>query len=665
MGPLLPSTSQDDMTCPSKYPHAPNHSNRLTWLHFKKPAQILRHRRSLLVLGVTLLLFCLYTRLGLPLLGRQSHLASILKNTSRSSVYKNNCSVILSSPNEKKETTHLKSGKPPTVNRSILDKLNCLHLNSQDDLDDLPWLKALSHPNLTKPPLITHIPSTHPHPHPPPAPPTTPSIDSHFCSYHSHSHSHPPKCRFLLPSYIPEQLSKSHLHLTQLILLSRLLNRTLVFPNVGRSRMGACARWEGGMYWDVEKVILGVREWAGAGGGGGVVEMEEFKRWLVRRPDRPAAQMVQISPLTSPRTFLATQPPTLNTMERNGIHLASYLPANFDLDGTGADATGTTKSNGLHEYFKKRSPCLSKSKYFSRMDFSRYPLLSIRLPDNASSSTPAVPTSGDQGELNVSRSIGLDLVDLLHEQIGRSSPHNLPGGLTSTDETPANFPQTRTFSHGDENAEVLVIDYDLRHPIFPSLPPLLAYSPRLVSLADVLISRVGNGFLGVHWRMESVPREGLGVCVGELVGTIERLLSGEGKGMKDVWLATDYPFPISGKGGRRSGTFRSITAEHVDAMNVLKSAFGRGGRFDGVRLWGLDEVLPLVISGGRSERWEEGDELLEDEGVLGILDKLVVREAVWFVSGAKGCGRVREIVDYRKEAVEQGRGLRNVVDLFG
>ena len=54
---------------------------------------------------------------------------------------------------------------------------------------------------------------------------------------------------------------------------------------------------------------------------------------------------------------------------------------------------------------------------------------------------------------------------------------------------------------------------------------------------------------------------------------------------------------------------------------------------------------PVVMAGLRKGYVLEEDDdegvLLEDSGVLGILDKLVAMNSALFVSGAKRCGRVR------------------------
>lgn len=115
---------------------------------------------------------------------------------------------------------------------------------------------------------------------------------------------------------------------------------------------------------------------------------------------------------------------------------------------------------------------------------------------------------------------------------------------------------------------------------------------------------------------------------------------------------------------RRSNTFRSVTYEHIEAIQIFRNAFNQGGVLEGYKLTGVAEELDRVRmeiensqrddhEGENSgERWSgkgfnilEADDddgvLLEDPGVLGILDKLAAFNAALFVSGARGCGRVR------------------------
>jgi len=81
----------------------------------------------------------------------------------------------------------------------------------------------------------------------------------------------------------------------------------------------------------------------------------------------------------------------------------------------------------------------------------------------------------------------------------------------------------------------------------------------------------------------------------------------------------------------------------------------------------LDRIRKESDGGAILEEDDEQDVLLEDPGVLGILDKLAAMRAAVFVSGAKRCGRVstftRQIIGFRANA--RGGVQRNVVEVFG
>ncbi|KAL0576849.1 hypothetical protein V5O48_005146 [Marasmius crinis-equi] len=82
---------------------------------------------------------------------------------------------------------------------------------------------------------------------------------------------HEAPCRFLVPLRLAEQESKARLHLAQVFLLARKLDRTVVLPRVGKSRLGACLRWEFEVYYDLERLVAEYQD---------VVTMDVFERWF-------------------------------------------------------------------------------------------------------------------------------------------------------------------------------------------------------------------------------------------------------------------------------------------------------------------------------------------------------------------------------------------------
>uniref|UniRef100_A0A4S4M8I2 Uncharacterized protein n=1 Tax=Antrodiella citrinella TaxID=2447956 RepID=A0A4S4M8I2_9APHY len=268
--------------------------------------------------------------------------------------------------------------------------------------------------------------------------------------------------------------------------------------------------------------------------------------------------------------------------------------------------------------------------------------------------------------------------------------------------------------------DVLVLSWDIRH--FPFGPGTLEavtvgqvntgldYSEKIHALSKRLVDPY-QSYLAVHWRMETVPPAMLPDCAEALVDTLNTLLADPilGQDIKTVWLASDFPWPISSSSSitldesmrlndpqqdvfqddsteqnplmqidvsaRRSNTFRAVSPDHIRAIEVVKGAFRPGGALHGLTLTGVSEELDRVrkeseSGGGGGSMLEDDDEqdvLLEDPGVLGILDKIAAMRAAVFVSGAKRCGRVstftRQITDYRANA--KGSTQRNVVEVFG
>jgi hypothetical protein len=225
------------------------------------------------------------------------------------------------------------------------------------------------------------------------------------------------------------------------------------------------------------------------------------------------------------------------------------------------------------------------------------------------------------------------------------------------------------------DTDVLVLDYDLRYPLFaasvqPNMNINLHYAPMLYDLADRLSDNLGP-FLGVHWRMENVPVQNLAWCAASLVSTLHALLQDDvtGESVRHVWLATDHPRPLSSfmdgvrfpvdndwtlngvgswKDGsplqnygplKKSSTFKALSLEHDNAIGILTEAFQSGGDLAAWKLTDLAEQLrryPYVEG-----RLDVNETLLGDSGVFGIVDKLVIVQARAFVSGFTDCSKTR------------------------
>ncbi|KII85240.1 hypothetical protein PLICRDRAFT_336854 [Plicaturopsis crispa FD-325 SS-3] len=522
------------------------------------------------------------------------------------------------------DAVYLHAGKPPLVDRKILEKLADLE---SADADENTHLSGASN-TFGWPPAVTRIPE-----------PTLPRLNAFQSQEYKMSTEDmdyetcgTSPCRYLLPLRVGEQESKARLHLAELAQLAQALGRTLVLPNVGKSRIGACYRWDFGAYYDVDTLAQDVQQLSE---NQNIMRLDEFKSWTATRLDKATAQVVVID----------TKGPASDTLSRNATSVSSGV-VNMVVDHE-QDAVES-----------KLARCAPGK--FPRLDFSAYAPVFV------------YPPGGDSRVENFGMSLVDSMTTLDNEDTalrGRSDP------LSSLDASPLS----------NTVADVLLVDWDLRHPVFvqptpPQTPLALAYSPKLLRLAENLAAPLGP-YLVVHWRMETIPPDALPHCAAALIDTLVSLLS-TGTEVRTVWFASDYPQPITRPRFEAdttqfpvgSGTFKDFTPEHEEAIDALRAAFASGGPLEGARLTGLAEEMARLKRAASSEWFRVDEELLQDPGVLGILDKVVATRAALFVSGAKGCGRAssftRQIVYTRDDMIGKGvgepeQGPRNLVELFG
>ncbi|KAF9484858.1 hypothetical protein BDN70DRAFT_791862, partial [Pholiota conissans] len=157
----------------------------------------------------------------------------------------------------------------------------------------------------------------------------------------------------------------------------------------------------------------------------------------------------------------------------------------------------------------------------------------------------------------------------------------------------------------------------------------------------------------VQWRMETVNADVLEECAHALVDVLSRLLhdSALAENVTTVWFASDYPYPIVKRSASqrrpaviaKSGTFRDFEVQHEEAVEILRKAFVKGRELDN---WELTDFAEAIELGKGVEA-----ELVQDSGVLGILDKLIGIKANLFVSGASRCSKrssfTKQVVDAR------------------
>jgi hypothetical protein len=193
--------------------------------------------------------------------------------------------------------------------------------------------------------------------------------------------------------------------------------------------------------------------------------------------------------------------------------------------------------------------------------------------------------------------------------------------------------------------KVVLVNWDLHHPIFssPAKGSSLYYSEKMRDLAKKRAPE--QPYLAVHWEMDTIDPKLLPDCAHALVDVLASLLRDESlsTNITTVWFASDYPYPIvtQNRSQRRpaaiakSGTFKDFEIMHEEAIEILRSAFDKQGELNG---WKLTDF----IGTNEDEAHMEGG-MLQDSGVIGILDKIVSMNADLFVSGSNRCSRRRYV----------------------
>ncbi|KIY48612.1 hypothetical protein FISHEDRAFT_73583 [Fistulina hepatica ATCC 64428] len=523
-------------------------------------------RRSLYVLSASLLIctglrFILYR---LPDVDQEIHRQTPLGTEEE---------LITWLPSHRQDVQRIDTGKLPTVDRSVLRKLE--RLSEPDQREQ--WSPEPPSPNRVWLPTVTHIPE--------------PQL--------AHASSNSPACatpprplsRLLLPVRIGEQESKARLHFAQILELAHKLNRTVVLPNVAKSRLGVCGQWKFGEYYDADALARAIEH------DGGMVPVDQptFKTWLDCQTGDVPAQLVWLG--TKP---LPSESDAMHRFSDFGMHVMDRA--------------------ALAQLKLKLPSCFPKR--FAKLDVRQYPQVYMH-----------PKTRGAQA-------IGPSIADALRLM---------------------------------DDSEVLVVNWDLRYPVFEDMStdpdvlptheqqPALAYAPQLHDLATRLAP--SEPYIAVHWRMESVNPDVLAGCVAQLIDVLARLR--DDHDITAVWFASDAP--LGRRATAKSGTFKDWGPAHIAATRALEAAF----ELDGVLGRSDAHILELgpALADGDLDTVVDAD-LLDDPGVRGILDKIIVSRSTIFVSGSRACARAssftRQIVREREDKVmHEGSVTLNVVEHFG
>ncbi|PKK58132.1 hypothetical protein RhiirC2_720753 [Rhizophagus irregularis] len=169
--------------------------------------------------------------------------------------------------------------------------------------------------------------------------------------------------------------------------------------------------------------------------------------------------------------------------------------------------------------------------------------------------------------------------------------------------------------------EILLVNGNVIYPLFPQTMPVIPYNDYILNEAQKIKDKLSSSYIGIHWRLESSIPELLPECVQGLIKTLNKVM--EEEGIKNIYLATDYPLSSSRSQSR-----------------------------------GLEQLR-------KNEKYNKE---LNGSGIQGILDKLVCMNSNYFISGPNGCSRViskytKAIANERSNRIKnKDSDLLNVID---
>ena len=409
-------------------------------------------------------------------------------------------------------------------------------------------------------------------------------------------------CSFLVPIWLGEQETKAQVHLHQLGMLALSLNRTLVLPNVARSRIGTCNTMSFDAYYDVNSLErLGVRS----------IRQYDFLAWSLRRVPRPSGQLISMVNAKS-----------------------TYPRGAMEIDSTGDPGHVPSKAS--------RGTCLAPPR--GGVDFSRHSPLSVYPPDGFHKLT--------QTKLNFGESL---INTIRSSEVEEKSLREGDGALTFA-------PEMRL----PASVDVVALNYEMRYGVLTpellremdDLPegarqvrPFAHFGYAMVwrKLAEEIAQYIGP-FIAVHWRQETLPVTAIAPCAESLkralIDAQQRFPT-----IQTVYLSTDYPLEMAdgtkslNSQGAHSGTFvRLLTEDHHEAMRGLVGDF-EAGSVNGLRL----STFSKISQAQNETKFEPSPDLADmlhragsadlnklDPGLLGIIEKMIVANAEVFVSGFFG-----------------------------
>ncbi|SCZ98250.1 BZ3500_MvSof-1268-A1-R1_Chr3-2g06248 [Microbotryum saponariae] len=406
-------------------------------------------------------------------------------------------------------------------------------------------------------------------------------------------------CEFLLAAWLGEQETKAQTHIYQLGLLAVALNRTLVVPNVGRSRLTTCNPSPFDFYYSKDALSrLGIP----------AIGQIELIEWAERR-DPPATGQV-VSLVTS---------------------LATYPRGAIEIDSASDPVNVPNKPS--------RNMCMRSPR--SRVEFADYSPLTI-YPPMGYHKTEKSRTAFGESVVNTLRS----------EAVGQRSSrvsadlkaeYTLPNVLVFNYEL--RYPMLSPNVAASFNPEAEMVG-PFQH--FP-------YAEIWTDYANSIIANL-SPFIAIHWRTETMKPANLAPCAISLVHKLAQLKA-QHPSIKTVYLATDYPIEdldsTSKASVPHSGTYaKFVTESHHKVFRKFLRDFTKLLPDLTLTTFAKEQEkvpLPSNLYGIFSEPMKkqlmkEHDDVMPkkliieeiDSGLYGILDKAIAMRAEVFVTGTIG-----------------------------
>ncbi|GAA6018108.1 hypothetical protein JCM11491_003320 [Sporobolomyces phaffii] len=489
---------------------------------------------------------------------------------------------------------------------------------------------------------------------------------------------------YLFPVRIAEQESKATQHLHQLALLAISLNRTLVLPNVGGSRLHSCHLFPFAFHYDVEAWLDRFE------GKLAAVSQEEWLEATELHQKSYSAHSINLMEGKKAAVRSIEDDEDARESPRNQLDLAQYCLAH----ASGSFDTDSPVTSTFYAPLRYR-----ESDDLALAGFSNGLVSSL---SRFSSSDTRIPSTSASAPIPSTSTIPVDVLFVDYNLRYPIFPSFLPNStdLTPVDSDSDEEPVSETSQQSNNVAlyepwpalRALASSPTGSPSTFSFLPfRPLPYAPLWTELA-ANIARDIKPYAGVHWRMENVPPSDLSPCAVALSETLDSLAV-EPDPPRTIYLASDYSFdsillrdserPHPGTAPQAlSDTFTNLSRAHRAAAHRLvrllrsssrrqrsllsylwpSSSSTRSTRPDKIRtLATLATILdPMASSPSRSSSESrdepndgttvfprrlvdalapfDGDLFALDAGVRAIVDKLVLGRAAYFVAGFAPAG---------------------------